>query len=98
VSRFSHGSREPFMAVYHPRTESGVVHYSSAVDLPAKKIWSWGVDAAAMDWRRALSDNNSGYVEIQAGLFRNQETYAFLDPQDSIRFSNFGRRSARSGV
>ena len=45
VSRFSHGSREPYMAVYHPRTEAGVVHYSSPFDLPAKKIWSWGSNA-----------------------------------------------------
>jgi tetratricopeptide (TPR) repeat protein len=89
VSRFSHGSREAYMAVYHPRTRAGVVHYSSPLDLPSKKIWSWGSDAAGLDWRRALSDNQSAYVEIQAGLFRNQETYAFLDPQDSVRFSEF---------
>ena len=87
VSRFSHGSREPWMAVYHPRTGTGVVHYSSPLDLPAKKIWSWGHDADGMDWRKALSDNGSAYVEIQARLFRNQETYGFLEPQQSIQFS-----------
>ncbi len=54
-----------------------------------KKIWSFGVDPDGLDWRRALSDNNSGYVEIQAGLFRNQETYAFLPPQTTTRFSEF---------
>jgi hypothetical protein len=32
VSRFAHGSREPFMAVYHPRTDSGVVHHSSSAE------------------------------------------------------------------
>ena len=89
VSLFSHGSREPFMGVYHPRTQSGVAHYSSPVDLPAKKVWSWGSDADGLDWRKALSDNESAYVEIQAGLFRNQETYAFLEPQESIRFSEY---------
>ena len=89
VSRFAHGSREPFMAVYHPGTDSGVVHYSSPTDLPAKKIWSWGSNADGLDWRRALSDNNSAYVEVQAGLFRNQETYAFLEPQESIHFSEY---------
>jgi tetratricopeptide (TPR) repeat protein len=89
VSRFAHGSREPYMAVYHPHTESGIVHYSSPTDLPAKKIWSWSSDADGLDWRRALSDNNSAYVEIQAGLFRNQETYAFLEPQESIHFSEY---------
>ena len=87
VSRFSHGSREPFMAVYHPRTGAGVVHYSSPLDLPAKKVWSFGGDERGLDWREALSDDGSAYVEIQAGLFRNQETYAFLEPGERVRFS-----------
>ena len=89
VSRFSFGSREGWMAVYHPRTRAGVVHYSSPTDLPAKKIWSWGVDADALDWRRALSDDSSAYVEIQAGLFRDQETYGFLEPQESVSFTEY---------
>jgi tetratricopeptide (TPR) repeat protein len=89
VSQFVHGSREPFMGVWHPRWNTGVVHYANYAGLPGKKIWSFGVDADGLDWRRALSDNNSGYVEIQAGLFRNQETYAFLPPQGVIRFSEF---------
>jgi tetratricopeptide (TPR) repeat protein len=89
VSRFSHGSREAFMAVYHPSTSSGVVHYSGPLDLPAKKIWSWGSDPDGLDWRVALSDDKSAYVEIQAGLFRNQETYAFLEPQETIAFDEY---------
>ena len=89
VSRFSYGSREPYMAVYHPRTDSGIVHYSSPLDLPAKKIWSWGSDEDGLDWRTALSDNNSAYVEIQAGLFRDQETYGFLDPQETRSFTEY---------
>jgi tetratricopeptide (TPR) repeat protein len=87
VSRFSYGSREPYMAVYHPRTQAGVVHYSSPLDLPAKKIWSWGKDEDGLDWRNALSDNGSAYVEIQAGLFRDQETYGFLEPQEMVSFA-----------
>jgi tetratricopeptide (TPR) repeat protein len=86
VSLFSHGSREPFMGVYHPRTRSGVAHYAAPNELPAKKVWSWGVDADGLDWRRALSDDGSAEVEIQAGLFRDQETYAFLEPGQSLRF------------
>jgi tetratricopeptide (TPR) repeat protein len=86
VSLFAHGSRETFMGVWHPSSRTGVVHYSSPTDAPTKKIWSWGSDADGLDWRRALSDDESAYVEIQAGLFRNQETYAFLEPEESIRF------------
>jgi tetratricopeptide (TPR) repeat protein len=89
VSRFAHLSREPYMAVYHPKSRSGVAHFSAPDQAPAKKLWSWSSDADGLDWRRALSDNNSAYVEIQAGLFRNQETYGFLDPQQSLTFTEF---------
>jgi len=89
VSRFVHGSREPFMGIWRPDTKTGTVHYAEYAELPAKKIWSWGVDADGLDWRRALSDNNSAYVEVQGGLFRNQETYGFLQPRQTIQFSEY---------
>ena len=89
VSLFTHGSRENFMGVWHPGSKTGTVHFAEYEELPAKKIWSWGVDAEGLDWRKALSDDNSGYIEIQAGLFRNQETYAFLEPRQTIHFSEY---------
>jgi Flp pilus assembly protein TadD len=89
VSMFAHGSREGFMGLWHPRTNTGTVHFARNEDLPAKKIWSWGADADGLDWRKALSDNNSSYMEVQAGLFRNQETYAFLEPRQVIQFSEY---------
>ncbi|MBI3475404.1 MAG: DUF5107 domain-containing protein [Acidobacteria bacterium] len=89
VSLFTHGSRENFMGVWHPETKTGTVHFAEYEDLPAKKIWSWGVDAEGLDWRNALSDDKSGYIEIQAGLFRNQETYSFMEPRQTIRFSEY---------
>ncbi|MGC2195899.1 MAG: DUF5107 domain-containing protein [Terriglobales bacterium] len=89
VSMFAHGSREGFMGVWNPHTNTGTVHFAEYEDVPAKKIWSWGVDADGLDWRKALSDNDSGYLEVQAGLFRNQETYAFLQPRQVIRFSEY---------
>ena len=89
VSFFVHGSQEPFMGIWNPKTNAGTVHYAEYSELPAKKIWSWGADAEGMGWRKALSDNDSAYVEVQAGLFRNQETYAFLDPGQTIQFSEY---------
>src|SRR5438034_1842471 len=89
VSLFTYGTREPFVGVYHPHTASGTVHIASPAELPTHKVWSWGADADALEWRRALSDNNSAYVELQAGLFRNQETYAVLEPQDTVRFTEY---------
>ena len=65
------------------------MHVASPSELPTHKVWSWGNDRDAADWRTALSDDDSAYVELQAGLFRNQETYAFLEPQESVRFSEY---------
>jgi len=89
VSKFTYGSREPFMGIWHPKTNTGIVHYSEYEELPGKKFWSWGSDPDGMDWRKTLSDNDSAYMEMQAGLFRNQETYAFLQPRQTIHFTEF---------
>jgi tetratricopeptide (TPR) repeat protein len=89
VSFFVHGSHEPFMGIWNPHTQTGTAHFAEYRELPAKKIWTWGVDAAGLEWRTALSDNLSAYAEVQAGLFRNQETYSFLEPGQSIRFSEY---------
>ncbi len=89
VSEFVHGSREDFMGVWNPKTNTGTVHFADYASLPAKKIWSWGADADGLDWRKALSDDNSAYVEVQGGLFRNQETYAFLEPRQTLQFSEY---------
>jgi tetratricopeptide (TPR) repeat protein len=89
VSLFVDGSREPFMGVWNSRTNCGTAHFAHYEEVPGKKIWSWGTDADGLDWRKTLSDNNSAYVEVQSGLFRNQETYAFLEPAESIQFSEY---------
>jgi tetratricopeptide (TPR) repeat protein len=88
VGLFTHRSREPFMAVYHPSLRAGTVHYADVKDVPGKKLWSWGIEgdkgAAA-----GLSDDNKSYVEMQAGLFENQETFQFLQPYESRKFSEY---------
>ena len=89
VSLFTYGTREPFMAVWHPSSRSGTVHVAAVSELPFDKFWSWGIDREALGWRETLSDDHSAYIELQAGLFRNQETYAMLEPQEAIRFSEY---------
>jgi tetratricopeptide (TPR) repeat protein len=89
VSRFIYGSAEPYNGIWHPHTNTGVVHYALFKDLPGKKIWSFASDADGLDWRKTLSDNNSAYMEVQGGIFRNQETYAFLQPRQTIHFSEY---------
>jgi Domain of unknown function (DUF5107) len=86
---FAYGSSEPFMGLYSPHTDSGVAHWADPGVVPAKKIFGWGNDSSALDWRHRLSDNNSAYVELQSGLFKDQVTYQFLEPGHSIHFTEF---------
>ena len=86
---FAYGSSEPFMGLYSPHTDSGVAHWADPSVVPAKKVFGWGNDASALDWRHRLSDNNSAYVELQSGLFKDQVTYQFLEPRHSIHFTEF---------
>ena len=52
VSLFSHGSREGFMGVYHPVSDSGVVHYSPPADLPAEKVLVLGCQSGCQGLAR----------------------------------------------
>ncbi|MGD0201215.1 MAG: DUF5107 domain-containing protein [Bryobacteraceae bacterium] len=85
---FAYGSREPFFAVYKPGTRTGVAHFADPNVVPGKKIWLWGpVDDGYV--RRELTDNFPSYVEMQGGLFQNQETFEFLEPEWSRTFSEY---------
>jgi tetratricopeptide (TPR) repeat protein len=86
---FAYGSSETFMGVYSPHTSSGVVHWADFSAVPSKKLFSWGNDRSALDWSNRLSDNHSAYVEVQSGLFKDQTTFQFLEPRQSIRFTEF---------
>ena len=80
MSLFVHGSREPFMGLWNPHTNAGIAHFANYDELPAKKIWSWGVDADGLDWRKTLSDNDSAYAEVQAGCFATRRHTRFCNP------------------
>jgi tetratricopeptide (TPR) repeat protein len=84
---FAYGSKEPFFGVYHPHSRTGVAHYADPAAVPGKKMWNWGTaDTFA---RPNLSDNNTTYMEIQAGLAQNQETYLLLNPQEVRHFTEY---------
>jgi Flp pilus assembly protein TadD len=89
VSLFAYGTREPFTAIWNPHTSTGTAHFASVEEVPGKKFWSWGAGADGLGWRKALSDDNSAYVEVQSGLFRDQETYAFLEPAQTVHFTEY---------
>ncbi len=85
---FAYQSREPFMAVYKPKSRSGVAHYADPTVLAGKKMYIFGSKDKA-DYIRRLTDNFNLYVEMQAGLFTDQETYEFLNPEQARTFTEY---------
>jgi len=85
---FATGCREPFFAVYKPKFRSGLAHFADPSVLPGKKLWLWG-SIQEKTVHQQVTDNFPFYGEIQAGLFQNQETYAFLGPEEQIKFSEY---------
>jgi len=94
VSVFVHGSRENFMGIWHPTQMLEPYISPSTRNCPPKKIWSWGVDADGLDWRKALSDNDSAYAEVQGACFATRRTYASSNRASTSTSPNIGCRCA----
>jgi tetratricopeptide (TPR) repeat protein len=92
---FAYGSREPFFAAYNPLSRTGVAHWADPLEVPGKKLWVWAT--ADTGYRGRLSDDRSGYVEIQAGLMTTQDMMEFLDPQQSRSFTELWIPSRNTG-
>jgi tetratricopeptide (TPR) repeat protein len=92
---FAYGSREPFFAEYNPLSRTGVAHWADPREVPGKKLWVWA--AGDSGYRDRLSDDHSGYVEIQAGLMTTQDMMAFLEPQQSRSFTELWIPSRNTG-
>jgi len=82
---FAYGSREPFFAGYNPQLRTGVSHWADPQEVPGKKIWVYG--KSDHGYKDNLSDDHSGYAEIQSGLATTQDMMEFLEPQQSRSFS-----------
>jgi thioredoxin-like negative regulator of GroEL len=82
---FAYGSREPFFAEYNPASRTGVAHWADPKEVSGKKIWVWGNRNEG--YKNTLSDDHSGYIEIQAGLETTQEMMEFLEPQQARSFT-----------
>jgi tetratricopeptide (TPR) repeat protein len=88
IALFAYGSKEPWMAVYHPKSRGGTVHYSEASQAAGKKAWSWALGSDQLV-KKDLADDDASYVEMQGGLFRDQETLEFLEPSATRRFTEY---------
>ncbi len=88
VAWFAYLCREPFMGIYKPKSRSGVVHFADPFTVAGKMLRIIGKEELA-GFRKEITDDFNMYVEMQAGLFGNQETYAFLAPEQSRTFTEY---------
>jgi hypothetical protein len=92
---FAYGSREPFFAEYNPQSRTGVAHWADPQEVPGKKVWVYG--KADTRYKDSLSDDHSGYAEIQSGLMTTQDMMEFLEPQQSRSFTELWIPSRNTG-
>src|ERR1017187_3583308 len=92
---FAYGSREPFFAEYNPQSRTGVARWADPQEVPGKKVWVYG--KADTGYKDSLSDDHSGYAEIQSGLMTTQDMMQFLEPQQSRSFTELWIPSRNTG-
>ena len=92
---FAYGSREPFFGAYNPQSRNGVAHWADPQEVPGKKVWVYAHNDNSYKVR--LSDDHSGYAEIQSGLDTTQDMMEFLQPQQSRSFTELWIPSRDTG-
>src|SRR5580704_7968573 len=85
---FAYESREPFFGVFKPGSRSGVVHVADPALVAGKKIWINGTEFEK-EFHADLTDNGPKYIEIQGGVFQQQETLGHLQPEQFNSFSEY---------
>jgi tetratricopeptide (TPR) repeat protein len=78
-----------FFGIYDHGNDCGMVHYADRKLLKGAKFFHWGNDDMATSWNRALTDDDSKYLEIQSGLFESQSVFKFLKPHQELSWSEY---------
>jgi tetratricopeptide (TPR) repeat protein len=96
-SRFNRDDLENFMGYYDHGRDFGAFHWADRNDLPFRKFWSWGLAPLGRMWNKRLSDTHGEYVELQSGLFKDQETAGSLGPHQGLTFTHYWMPVRRTG-
>jgi len=86
---FSHNLKQDRYVVYdHPR-EKGIVHIADRHKCRGRKIFTWGQGREKSMWTEYLSDNNTGYCEVQSGMFETQGIQELILPGQIISWKEY---------
>jgi tetratricopeptide (TPR) repeat protein len=87
-----------FFGGYDHRTRAGFVHWADHRIAVGKKQWSWGDAPFGHAWNRNLTDDDSAYIELMAGVYTdNQPDFSYLAPGETKAFSQFWYPVAETG-
>jgi tetratricopeptide (TPR) repeat protein len=79
---------EPFFGYYDHCGDFGLVHYADLADLPGKKHWTWGTQAALLEhYRKTHHADGEVYGEVQSGRIVIQEHLDRLPPESESAWS-----------
>lgn len=78
-----------FFGIYNYDKEYGVVHYADRKMVKGAKFFLWGNDERARAWNRALTDDDTQYLEIQSGVFESQRVYKFMRPYQELKWREY---------
>ena len=91
-------SRGDFFGGYDHRAGGGFVHWADHHVAVGKKQWTWGDADFGHAWNRNLSDDDTAYIELMAGVYTdNQPDFSQLAPGETKTFSQFWYPLAGTG-
>ena len=98
VSRFVHASREPFMGIWHPSTNAGIVHFAYWAELPGKKLFTWGANPAAASGARCSPTTTARTPKCRRGRSATRRHTRSCHPRRPCSSANTGCLCATSAA
>jgi tetratricopeptide (TPR) repeat protein len=83
-------TEDDFFGGYDHGADAGFVHWADHHIAPGKKQWTWGNAPFGWAWDRNLTDDDTSYIELMAGVYTdNQPDFSYLTPGETKAFSQF---------
>lgn len=88
ISGYFYRYRKPYMGFCDPSSGAAVLHASNTNVLKGRKLWSISArDSYQIWWPRCYENGMASYCEIQAGLSPIQLQYEWINPRQTITWT-----------
>jgi len=97
TSIFGVNVHQDFFGTYDRKADCGVAHVASHLEVPGKKMWTWGMCQAGRRWNELLTDQDGPYVEMQSGVPDNQNEFLLLEGHASRTWKEYWFQAIGTG-